>query len=265
MRDNENGNNPRRAFIKNFAAGTAGLGLLGGFPSITIGEDRSRIDNLNKPFRFVHLTDMHVRRGRKGNIGYRQCIDHVNALDPKPDFVLMGGDGPFDGLYTEKDEFEDQIDLFATISDELDMPYYHCIGNHDCLGLSGRRKVPVDDPDLGKKFFMDGVGMQKPYYSFDSHGWHFVVLDCIYEVEVEHGQAVSAAWWGGNWLGFKPGYTVFTAEGDRLSWQRYTFPWDHHLEPEDDLEHERIAEREAFEEQQQILLDEELQGEPILR
>jgi 3',5'-cyclic-AMP phosphodiesterase len=360
MNEHKSKNNPRRSFIKNIAAGTAGLGLLGGYSSISMGCDRSDAANPNTSFRFVHLTDMHVRRGRKGNIGYQRCIDHVNALDPKPDFVLMGGDGPFDGLYTEKDEFEDQIKLFKSISDGLDMPYYNCIGNHDCLGLSGRRKVPVNDPDLGKIFFMDGVGMEKPYYSFDSHGWHFVILDCIYEVEAAHGpsyvprigkeqldwlrfdlganhekptvavthiaafcnlgqitgdtempsmhgrviqdtvdlrqilerhnvkallqghshiredyqfnnvwyvtsQSVSAAWWGGNWLGFKPGYTVFTAEGDKLSWQRYTFPWEHHLEPEDDLERERIAEREAFEEQQALLLTEELQGEPVMK
>jgi 3',5'-cyclic-AMP phosphodiesterase len=360
MSDRVNGKNPRRTFLKNIAAGAAGVGLIGGFPSITFGRDRTQPETTGKPFKFVHLTDMHVRRKRKGDIGYRRCVDHVNALDPKPDFVLMGGDGPFDGLYTEKDEFEDQINLFKSISDELDMPYYNCIGNHDCLGLNSRRKVPVDDPDLGKKFFMDGVGMAKPYYSFDSHGWHFVVLDCIYEVESEHGpsyvprmgkeqlewlrfdlganhgkptvlvthiaafcnigqingdtsipamhgmvvqdtvdlrqilerhnvkallqghahmiedyyyngvwyvtsQSVSAAWWGGNWRGFEPGYTVFTAHRDNLSWQRYTFPWEHHLEPEDDLERELIAEREAFEEQQRLLLESELQVEPVLK
>ncbi len=359
MSDKENGNNQRRTFLKNIAAGTAGISLIGSFPSITLGDDRSRTENNNKPFRFAHLTDMHVRRGRQGDQGYRRCIEYVNSLDPKPDFVLMGGDGPFDGLYTPKDEFEDQIYLFKTISEELDMPYYHCIGNHDCLGLSGRREVPTDDPDIGKQFFMDGVGMEKPYYSFDSHGWHFVVLDCIYEVEVEHGpsyvprigkeqldwlrfdlganhdkptvavthiaafcnlgqirgdtempsmhgrviqdtvdlrhilerhnvkallqghahinedyryndvwyvtsQSVSAAWWGGNWLGFKPGFNVFTAHDDRLTWKRHTFPWEHHLEPEDDLERERIEEREAFKEEQRLLLEEELQGEPVL-
>ncbi len=353
MRDN------RRDFLKKLTAGTAGLGILNGYPGMYAGSVHGAVYPQSS-FRFVHLTDMHVRRARRGNDGYRRCIEHVNALDPKPAFVLMGGDGPFDGLYTEKNEFEDQIELFKSISDELDMPYYNCIGNHDCLGLSGRRKIPLNDPDIGKKFFMDGVGMEKSYYSFDVHGWHFVVLDCIYETEAEHGpsyvprigkeqldwlrydlgahhgkptvavthiaafcntgqiqgntslpsmnhmviqdtvelrqiferhnvkallqghshmiedyfyndvwyvtsQSVSAAWWGGNWRGFEPGYTVFTANGESLSWQRFTFPWEHHLEPEDTLERERIAEREAFEAQQRELLSEEMQGEPALR
>jgi 3',5'-cyclic-AMP phosphodiesterase len=350
----------RRSFIKELTLGTAGIGLAGGLPSISVGRDfGSRDGNGSKSnFSFVHLTDMHVRRRRNGDLGYRTCIDAVNALSPKPDFVLMGGDGPFDGLYTEKDEFEDQIRLFTSISDQLDMPYYHCIGNHDCLGLSGRRKVPVDDPDLGKKFFMDAAGMENNYYSFDAFGWHFVVLDSIYEVEAEHGpsyvprigqeqldwlrfdlgrnhgkptiavthiaafcnvgqirgdttmpsmhgrvlqdtrelreilerhkvrallqghshinedyrfndvwyitdQSVSAAWWGGNWLGFEPGFAVFTVDNDRLSWKRYTYDWQHRLEPEDDLERERIAEREAFIADQEALLQEELQAEPV--
>jgi 3',5'-cyclic-AMP phosphodiesterase len=347
----------RRRFIRQITAGTAGLGLIPGLPSN--GSSDMHPHNEDNGFQFVHLTDQHVRRARKGDIGYRRCIERVNSLDPKPAFILMGGDGPFDGLYTEKSEFEDQIRLFQSISDDLEMPYYHCIGNHDVLGYSGSRKVPVTDPDLGKKFFMDLVGMDKSYYSFDFRGWHFVILDSIYPVEAEHGpsyvprigneqldwlrydlathsgkptvavthiatfcnigqimgdpdmpslhgrvlrdgrelreilerhkvkallqghshiiedyfyngiwyitsQSVSAAWWGGNWLGFEPGFTVLSARGDSLTWARYTFEWEHYLEPEDTLERERIAEREEFLKEQQKLLQEELEGIPVV-
>ena len=338
----------RRDFLKRAAMGSAGIFTLGGF------NGAPAINGLNKDeFSFVHMTDMHVRRARKGDEGYARCVEHVNAIDPKPDFVLMGGDGPFDGLYTEKDEFEDQIGLYKAISDDLDMPYYNMIGNHDILGWNARRKVSVDDPDIGKTLFMRKMGMDDSYYSFNRNGWHFIMLDCIYPVEVDHGpsyiakigeeqldwlrfdlaahahmpviavthiaafsnlgqirqdrdmpsihgrviqntqefrhvlerhgnvravlqghthinedyryndiwyitsQSVSAAWWGGNWIGFDPGYNLFRVSGEDLKWERHTFPWDHHLEPEDDLERERIAEREAFEEQQELLRREE--------
>jgi 3',5'-cyclic-AMP phosphodiesterase len=72
------------------------------------------------------------------------------------------------------------------------------------------------------------------------------------------GQSVSAAWWGGNWKGYKPGYTRISLKGEEVSWERIEFDWDHHLEPEDTLERQRIAEREAFEREQRRLRTEEL-------
>jgi len=220
------------------------------------------------------------------------------------------------------------------------------------LGWNSRRKVAVDDPDLGKKLIMDKLKMQHSYYSFNHKGWHFVILDSIYPVQADHGpsykaafgdeqlewlrfdlgtnykmptvivthiaafchiaqqngdgkmnvfggmvvddavkfrhiierhnvkavlqghshvpedyfyngiwyvtgQAVSAAWWGGNWKGFKPGYTVFHANGETLKWERQDFEWEHQLEPEDTLERQKIAELEDFEKTQAHLLEEE--------
>lgn len=144
---------------------------------------------LARPFTFVHLTDMHVTTRRQGHEGYRKCMPSIRALDPKPDSILTGGDLVFDGNYTEKAEFLEQIRLHKEITDSLGLPYYNCMGNHDVLGWSRRRKVSLGDPGLGKKQIMDALHWEKSYGSFDHGWWHFVVLDSIDPVQGQDGPA----------------------------------------------------------------------------
>jgi 3',5'-cyclic AMP phosphodiesterase CpdA len=337
----------RREFLKKLGLGALGMGAL------VSGKENEKSE---ETFRVVHLTDMHVTSRRQGDKGYRKCIDSINTLDPAPDLVLMGGDMVFDGLYTELDEYKNTIQLYKDITSKLNMPYHHCLGNHDVLGLSPRRKVPVDFPGLGRKMIMEEVGMEDDYYSFNHKGWHFVILNSIHEIETEDGpgyepriseeqldwlrydlgdhqgmptiavshyavfnhtgqikndfdmkamnylilqnnrdlrlilerhkvkallqghthtsedfslndvwyistQAASAAWWGGNWLGFKPGYNVLElGENEIVDWYPVTYNWKHQLEPEDTLERERIQERKEFNARQDSLYQAELKG-----
>src|SRR5689334_1271022 len=66
-------------------------------------------------FSFVHLTDQHVTHRRHAPDGYQKCIESINAIKPAPDFVLMGGDMVFDGCYTAKSDYENQIRLYKDI------------------------------------------------------------------------------------------------------------------------------------------------------
>ncbi|MGE0480928.1 MAG: metallophosphoesterase [Phycisphaerae bacterium] len=162
------------------------------------GDDGAQTDaaTLRRPagdFSFVHLTDMHVTPKRKGDIGYAACIEHVRGLatrdaaGERPAFALMGGDLAFDGNYTPKRDFEEQIRLYQEASRKLGIPYYNCMGNHDALGFGSRRKVPADDPDIGKKLIMDRLEWEKSYYSFGHGGWHFAVLDSIFPIKTANG------------------------------------------------------------------------------
>lgn len=339
----------RRDFIAGAcAAGAAGLPKRLFADSLSPRPDGS--------FSFVHLADMHVTPKRKGDQGYRKCVESVRALKRKPAFALMGGDLAFDGNYNTKEDFETFIRLYKEASDELGIPYYNCMGNHDALGYSKNRKVPVNDPDIGKKMIMDRLEWEKSYYSFDFGGWHFVVLDSIYPIQADHGPtyeprmgeeqlewlaydlgaaagrptvavahigaffnrgqqlgardykamdghrivwdtrelreilerhkvkallqghnhtieeyrfngvwylssaAVSGAWWAGNWVGSPAGYTVFHCKGDELTWKHIAHDWEPQLEPEDELERKRAAEKRAFDEEQQRLLERERAG-----
>jgi Icc protein len=337
----------RRHFLKNLGLGLFGLGGLGASKIHTKSTDDQVL------FRIAHVTDQHVTTRRKGHLGYEKCIQSINELEHKPDFVLMGGDMAFDGLYTDLEVFDESIQWYKKLSDQLSMPYYHCIGNHDVLGLSSRRKVAPDHPEIGKAYIMNRLGMEKDYYSFNHKGWHFVVLNSIFEKQAESGpayetrigedqlewlrydlgahsgmptiavshiaafchkgqinqdfelpamsglvlkdnkqlreiferhnvkallqghthvsedfrfkdiwyitsQSASAAWWGGNWLGFQPGYTILElGEKDILNWYAQEYTWEHQLEPEDTLEKERIQELETFRKTQEALYKEE--------
>jgi 3',5'-cyclic AMP phosphodiesterase CpdA len=128
-------------------------------------------------FSFVHLTDQHVTHRRQAAEGYKQCIASINAIDPAPDFVLMGGDMVFDGCYTSKEDYANQIRLFKDVTSELKYPWHPCLGNHDILGWDDREKVGPSDPGYGKKMILEALDWKEPYYSFDHKGWHFAVLD----------------------------------------------------------------------------------------
>ena len=124
----------------------------------------------------------------------------------------MGGDMVFDGSYTAKDDYQNQIRLFKEITRELKYPWHPCLGNHDILGWSPREKVAPSDPGYGKKMIMDALDWKEPYYSFDHKGWHFAVLDSAYPAKRD-GRIVQEPRLGAEqleWLGYDLG-----AAGDR--------------------------------------------------
>ena len=354
----------RREFLTATALAAGALAVPGGSsnalaadPALNVNAKTSIHPSGGEPFCFVHLTDMHVTPRRHGDEGYRKCIESVQALKRLPDFAMMGGDMAFDGLYTPKDKFIEQVRLYKEISDSMGIPYYHCMGNHDVLGWSDRRKVQPSDPDFGKKFIMEALEWEKSNYSFDHKGWHFAVLDCIHPTQTASGSgyearigdeqlewlaydlgsagdrpkvvtthiaaycniaqqrgkpdapgmpewavvrdtlklqqilerhgvkallqghthrteeyrwhdvwyltspAVSGAWWAGDFSGEGPGYTVFQChDNGELTWEKIAYGWEAQLDPEDDTERKRNAEKKAEDEEQRRLRDIERAG-----
>ena len=72
-----------------------------------------------KPFTFVQLCDTQLGfGGYEHDIdSFRQAVKQINALEPKPDFVVICGD-----LVNKRDDksFTD----FKTIKDKLTIPWY---------------------------------------------------------------------------------------------------------------------------------------------
>lgn len=167
----------RRTLLRGAAAGlgAAALGDVAIVPAA--GGDEPRAND--SAFRFVHLTDIHVQPELDAERGFRRCIEHVNALRPRPDFVVTGGDLIMDALEVDHARAVRLWKMFDDCCRDFEMPVFHTIGNHDVVGWSSKSKIGVDHVDYGKRMFADHVGQGRTYRSFDRGRWHIVLLDSI--------------------------------------------------------------------------------------
>lgn len=132
-------------------------------------------------FRFVFLTDLHLlKEGAKHSAqGIAMCLQTVENLNPRPDFILVGGDLVNDARDMSIFDANRGWDLFLkTWHDNTGLPAYWTFGNHD-LAATGIHDPPVTDPRYCKGLFKQRLGLSKLFYSFDHRGWHFVVMDDI--------------------------------------------------------------------------------------
>lgn len=106
-------------------------------------------------FRFVFMTDIHVQPELRGAEGFESAIDYVNRLNPKPAFILTGGDLIMDALGQTYGRADSLYILFQQNIKKFQLPIYHCIGNHEVFGLYARSGVNPDHPEYGKKMFMN--------------------------------------------------------------------------------------------------------------
>lgn len=139
----------RRNFLKQL--GVAGAGLLVSTRSWSIPS--SGLPKGAKKVRFGLITDLHhLQFGKGEEPRMKAFMDAVMKVSP--DFIIQCGDfcrpKGSDGIMAEWNRFKG--------------PKYHVLGNHD---------MDVCD----KTTIMQLWGMEKPYYSFDHDGYHFVIMD----------------------------------------------------------------------------------------
>lgn len=157
----------RRALLQGAAA--TGAAML--WPTATLAKAEG--------FRFVHFTDLHIQPELRAPEGVSAAIKKLLALDPRPDFVVLGGDSVMDWNAVSHDRADVQFKLLEEALKPLEMPLYYTLGNHDVYGWSRRDETAVKEPDYGKKMWQDRVAKGAAYRSFDHKGWHFIILDSI--------------------------------------------------------------------------------------
>ena len=131
--------------------------------------------------RFAHLTDSHLQPERGGSRGTAACLEHVQSLSRKPDFILTGGDNVMDVFEAKRGRAEQLAAEFrSTWKHHCGLPVEHTLGNHDIFGWNkGRSGTSGSEADWGKKFACDLYGFPRTWRSFDRGGWRFLVLDSV--------------------------------------------------------------------------------------
>jgi 3',5'-cyclic AMP phosphodiesterase CpdA len=128
--------------------------------------------------RFAFLTDIHVKPDITAETGMAKALHHAQALQPRVDFIINGGDCIMDALEADKQKTQTQWDLYHSIlKKENGLPVYHCIGNHDVWGWFIKNDRPEKDKFYGKQWAVETLQLPKRYYSFSKGKWHFIVLD----------------------------------------------------------------------------------------
>jgi 3',5'-cyclic AMP phosphodiesterase CpdA len=117
----------------------------------------------HKNFMFAYISDAHIQHisgtsfVRNWDRGLIRAVAETNLLQPKPDFVVFGGDLAQLGTKPE-------LDHGAEMLAKLNCKTYCVMGEHDYY------------LDLGK-YWSELFGPQ--YYSWDHKGVHFIVLNSI--------------------------------------------------------------------------------------
>ena len=134
-----------------------------------------------QPFRFAFVTDLHlIQNGAlRSADGIAACLTAVEKLDPRPEFILVGGDLVHVARDLTVTQAEESLDLFLKIwNDHTSLPAHWVFGNHDLVGTSNPSVLP-GDKHYAKGLFRDRFQLPNLFYSFDHLGWHFVILDDI--------------------------------------------------------------------------------------
>jgi 3',5'-cyclic AMP phosphodiesterase CpdA len=150
-------NNPNR---RDFLKGVASVAAVSTLPLSTV---ELAFADSKKNFTFAYISDSHIQHIKGSRFvnnwdrGLIRAVAETNLLQPKPDFVMFGGDLAQLGTKPE-------LDHGAEMLAKLNHKTHVVMGEHDYY------------LDLGE-YWSELFGPQ--WYSFDHKGVHFVVLNSI--------------------------------------------------------------------------------------
>ncbi len=150
------------------------LGGLALAPAASFGQ----LKDITSPvLRIAHITDVHLKNELEAPNKFARCLHHIQQQTPKVDFILNGGDTVFDMNKENINTIDAQWKLWhSIIKNENNLPVHYCLGNHDIWWMEGDKSESL----YGKKYAMEQLNLSTPYYSFNTRGWKFIILDSVH-------------------------------------------------------------------------------------
>jgi len=137
-----------------------------------------------RQLRLAHLTDTHITTESKAQQGFEKAIAAAQSLNPKPDYILFGGDEVMETLGADEASTAAQWKSYQSVKKaNIEIPAIHTLGNHDVWGWYKSSKTTGSEPKWGKKWALEEFALEKPYYSITKNGWKIIVLDSIFHLE----------------------------------------------------------------------------------
>jgi len=138
---------------------------------------------------FGIVTDVHYAEiPDNGNRKYTQslgklqeCVDTMNLY--KVDFLVELGDFKDMSHPAEEQKTLGYLEQVEGVFSQFDGKRYHVLGNHDEDCISKKQFLAIAENS--------GISRKKSYYSFDTGGFHFVVLDANFDStgkDFDHGK-----------------------------------------------------------------------------
>ncbi len=166
-------------------SGLFALGVFGGTKAVAESAKPAApagaLSATGESFSIAHITDVHLFDKLESEKWFAKSLHALQSHPKKPQLILNTGDCVMDTCRIERDQASALWKVWQnSLKQECSLPVHTCMGNHDFWGTNHKENSRLrKDPMYGQKLGMDGIGLDKPYYSFDHAGWHFVMLDSI--------------------------------------------------------------------------------------
>ena len=157
----------RRQFLTSLSAGCGALAL--GPSACTLWSRRAA------PVRLLYYTDVHAMSRWHAPQAMQQAVAGINTQ--RADLIINGGDLIHGGFRLSEQAADARWDIYRSMHDAIEGEIFSTLGNHDLVAVNpDDGSAPSADPREG---FRSRLGLERTYYSFDTLGYHFVILDSI--------------------------------------------------------------------------------------